>query len=86
MNINNRNLVVLLHGFNIAFTDDSLQYNKSGNLASIYYEQGNLEMAIFHFKRAISLDSGFLEAYNNLVGHLFFPLWWIACSELVFCS
>jgi tetratricopeptide (TPR) repeat protein len=38
-------------------------------LASIYYEQGNLDMAIFHYKQAISLDSEFLEAYNNLVGH-----------------
>jgi tetratricopeptide (TPR) repeat protein len=42
----------------------------AANLASIYYEQGNLEMAIFHYKQAISLDSEFLEAYNNLVGHL----------------
>lgn len=41
----------------------------AANLASIYYEQGNLDMAIFHYKQAISLDSEFLEAYNNLVGH-----------------
>lgn len=39
-----------------------------GNLASIHYEQGNLEMAILNYKRAIACDSGFLEAYNNLVG------------------
>lgn len=39
----------------------------SGNLASIYYEQGNLEMAINHYKQAISRDPAFLEAYNNLV-------------------
>ncbi|KAI3683413.1 hypothetical protein L1987_83916 [Smallanthus sonchifolius] len=37
-----------------------------GNLASIYYEQGNLEIAINHYKQAIALDTGFLEAYNNL--------------------
>lgn len=39
----------------------------AGNLASIYYEQGNLEMAILNYKRAIAFDSGFLEAFNNLV-------------------
>lgn len=43
----------------------------SGNLASIYYEQGNLEMAINHYKQAIARDAGFLEAYNNLVSIIF---------------
>ncbi|KAK6161641.1 hypothetical protein DH2020_005022 [Rehmannia glutinosa] len=37
-----------------------------GNLASVYYEQSNLDMAILNYKRAIACDSGFLEAYNNL--------------------
>ncbi|KAG5553327.1 hypothetical protein RHGRI_011257 [Rhododendron griersonianum] len=36
------------------------------NLASIYYEQGKLDMAVLHYKRAIACDAGFLEAYNNL--------------------
>lgn len=40
----------------------------AGNLASMYYEQGQLDLAIFHYKQAISCDSAFLEAYNNLVG------------------
>lgn len=39
----------------------------AGNLASVYYEQGNLDLAIMHYKQAILLDSTFLEAYNNLV-------------------
>ncbi|KAI3742261.1 hypothetical protein L1987_59941 [Smallanthus sonchifolius] len=37
-----------------------------GNLASIYYERGNLEVATNHYKQAIARDTGFLEAYNNL--------------------
>ena len=41
-------------------------------MASVYYEQGNLDMAILHYNRAISSDTGFLEAYNNLVGFFFF--------------
>lgn len=36
----------------------------------MYYEQGNLDMAILHYNSAISCDAGFLEAYNNLVGNL----------------
>lgn len=39
----------------------------AGNLASVYYEQSNLDMAILNYKRAIACDAGFLEAYNNLV-------------------
>ena len=40
----------------------------AGNMASTYYEQGQMDMAIMHYKQAIDCDSGFLEAYNNLVG------------------
>jgi tetratricopeptide (TPR) repeat protein len=40
----------------------------AGNLASIHYEQGQLDMAILHYKQAIACDPRFLEAYNNLVG------------------
>lgn len=39
----------------------------AGNLASVYFEQRNLDMAILNYRRAIAFDSGFLEAYNNLV-------------------
>lgn len=53
--------------------------NSAGNLASMYYEQGNLDMAILHYNSAISCDAGFLEAYNNLVGN---PISF-ACSHLV---
>ncbi|KAG6475987.1 hypothetical protein ZIOFF_065221 [Zingiber officinale] len=37
-----------------------------GNLAGIYYEQSQLNMAILHYKQAINCDSTFIEAYNNL--------------------
>nr|CAN80393.1 hypothetical protein VITISV_001595 [Vitis vinifera] len=37
-------------------------------MAGTYYEQGQMDMAIVHYKQAIECDSGFLEAYNNLVG------------------
>ena len=40
----------------------------AGNMAGTYYEQGQMDMAIVHYKQAIECDSGFLEAYNNLVG------------------
>lgn len=43
----------------------------AGNVASTYYEQGQMDMAIMHYKQAIECDSGFLEAYNNLVGSHF---------------
>jgi len=33
----------------------------------MYYELGQLDLAILHYKEAINYDSGFLEAYNNLV-------------------
>ena len=42
----------------------------AGNLASTYYEQGQLDLAIMHYKQAITCDSGFVEAYNNLVSVL----------------
>ncbi|KAG6492745.1 hypothetical protein ZIOFF_047710 [Zingiber officinale] len=38
----------------------------AGNLAGIYYEQSQLDMAILHYKQAINCDSTFIEAYNNL--------------------
>jgi tetratricopeptide (TPR) repeat protein len=38
-----------------------------GNLASIYYEQGQLEQAIATYRNAILLEPTFVEAYNNLV-------------------
>lgn len=38
-----------------------------GNLASIYYEQGQLEQAIATYRDAILLEPTFVEAYNNLV-------------------
>lgn len=44
----------------------------AGNLASVYYEQGQLDVAILHYKQALAFDSGFLEAYNNLVS---LPFW-----------
>lgn len=44
--------------------------NISGNLASTYYEQSQLDMAILHYKQAITCDPRFLEAYNNLVGSI----------------
>ncbi|KAG6536379.1 hypothetical protein ZIOFF_001433 [Zingiber officinale] len=37
-----------------------------GNLAGIYYDQSQLDMAILHYKQAINCDSTFIEAYNNL--------------------
>ena len=39
----------------------------TGNIASMYYEQGQLDQAILHYKQAIACDTGFIEAYNNLV-------------------
>ncbi|KAG6479564.1 hypothetical protein ZIOFF_063031 [Zingiber officinale] len=51
-------------------------YLDAGNLAGIYYEQSQLDMAIMHYKQAINCDSTFIEAYNNLgnalkdVGHV----------------
>lgn len=51
---------------NTGFT--GLQNDVTGNLASIHYEQGQLDMAILHYKQAIACDPRFLEAYNNLVG------------------
>ncbi|KAG6525350.1 hypothetical protein ZIOFF_015306 [Zingiber officinale] len=40
------------------------------NLAGIYYEQSQLDMAIMHYKQAINCDSTFIEAYNNLFTNL----------------
>ncbi|XP_040960101.1 probable UDP-N-acetylglucosamine--peptide N-acetylglucosaminyltransferase SEC isoform X1 [Gossypium hirsutum] len=37
-----------------------------GNLASTYYERGQLDLAIHHYKQAIAYDQRFVEAYNNL--------------------
>lgn len=42
----------------------------AGNLASAYYDQGQLDLAIMHYKQALTCDSGFVEAYNNLVSVL----------------
>ncbi|XP_038973671.1 probable UDP-N-acetylglucosamine--peptide N-acetylglucosaminyltransferase SEC [Phoenix dactylifera] len=36
------------------------------NLASTYYEQGQLDLAILHYTRAITCDPRFVEAFNNL--------------------
>ena len=47
-----------------------IQSCSAGNLASTYYDQGQLDLAILHYKQAISSDPRFLEAYNNLVGSL----------------
>ncbi|KAG6520996.1 hypothetical protein ZIOFF_018061 [Zingiber officinale] len=41
-------------------------YLDVGNLAGIYYEQSQVDMAILHYKQAINCDSIFIEAYNNL--------------------
>ncbi|KAG6501340.1 hypothetical protein ZIOFF_041219 [Zingiber officinale] len=41
-------------------------YLDARNLAGIYYEQSQLDMAILHYKQAINCDSTFIEAYNNL--------------------
>ncbi|XP_042379995.1 uncharacterized protein LOC121972380 [Zingiber officinale] len=41
-------------------------WNMLRNLAGIYYEQSQLDMAILHYKQAINCDSTFIEAYNNL--------------------
>nr|CAB3446600.1 unnamed protein product [Digitaria exilis] len=37
-----------------------------GNLATIYYEQGQLDMAIRCYNQAIVCDPQFVEAYNNM--------------------
>ncbi|XP_020409049.1 probable UDP-N-acetylglucosamine--peptide N-acetylglucosaminyltransferase SEC-like isoform X4 [Zea mays] len=38
----------------------------AGNLATIYYEQGQLDMAIRCYNQAIVYDPQFIEAYNNM--------------------
>ncbi|KAM3366948.1 hypothetical protein ACQJBY_015935 [Aegilops geniculata] len=38
----------------------------AGNLATIYYEQRQLDMAIHCYNQAILCDSRFVEAYNNM--------------------
>ncbi|KAK4733365.1 hypothetical protein R3W88_007626 [Solanum pinnatisectum] len=35
-------------------------------LADVYYEQGNLEMAIRNYRKAIAREAEFFEAYNNM--------------------
>ena len=37
-----------------------------GNLASVYYEQGRLDLAIETYKTAIQLQPNFPDAYCNL--------------------
>lgn len=39
----------------------------AGNLATIYYEQRQLDMAIHCYNQAILCDPRFVEAYNNMV-------------------
>jgi tetratricopeptide (TPR) repeat protein len=41
----------------------------AGNLATIYYEQRQLDTAIHCYRQAIVCDSRFVEAYNNMVSH-----------------
>ncbi|KAG6528336.1 hypothetical protein ZIOFF_010489 [Zingiber officinale] len=63
----------VLHNIAIA---EYFHWNMLRNLAGIYYEQSQLDMAILHYKQAINCDSTFIEAYNNLgnalkdVGHV----------------
>lgn len=49
------------------FSITDIELRNAGNIATIYYEQGQLDLAIRHYKQAISRDPRFLEAYNNLV-------------------
>ncbi|XP_042423465.1 probable UDP-N-acetylglucosamine--peptide N-acetylglucosaminyltransferase SEC [Zingiber officinale] len=62
----------VLHNITVA---EYFHWNMLRNLAGIYYEQSQLDMAILHYKQAINCDSTFIEAYNNLgnalkdVGH-----------------
>jgi tetratricopeptide (TPR) repeat protein len=37
-----------------------------GNLASCFYDEGNMEMAVKLYKHAIQLEPNFPDAYNNL--------------------
>lgn len=55
----------------------------AGNLATVYYEQGNLEMAMLNYRRAITCDAGFLEAYNNLVGLYYFIFYCVAVQHKI---
>ncbi|KAG6519638.1 hypothetical protein ZIOFF_023135 [Zingiber officinale] len=50
----------------VYYVNYALGYLDAGNLAGIYYEQSQLDMAILHYKQAINCDSTFIEAYNNL--------------------
>ncbi len=54
-----------------------------GNLASLYYEQGQLEQAIATYRDAILLEPTFVEAYNNLVSK---PFMLPARSEIMLLS
>ncbi|KAG6506363.1 hypothetical protein ZIOFF_031686 [Zingiber officinale] len=53
----------VLHNIAIA---EYFHWNMLRNLAGIYYEQSQLDMAILHYKQAINCDSTFIKAYNNL--------------------
>lgn len=44
----------------------------AGNLGNIYYEQGQLDLAILSYRQAINCNSSYVEAYNNLVDFAFF--------------
>ncbi|KAG6476476.1 hypothetical protein ZIOFF_065718 [Zingiber officinale] len=67
---------VVLHNITVAeyfhwnmllyYVNYALGISGHGNLAGIYYEQSQLDMAILHYKQAINCDSTFIEAYNNL--------------------
>jgi len=56
----------------------------TGNLASIYYEQGQLDMAILHYKQVVACAPKFLEAYNNLVGFFLCHNWWLKNLNMQF--
>ena len=50
----------------------------TGNLANIYYEQGQLDMVAF--------DPRFLEAYNNLVGFFLCHNWFKKPEHAILCA
>ncbi|KAG6470437.1 hypothetical protein ZIOFF_071510 [Zingiber officinale] len=66
----------VLHNITIA---EYFHWNMLRNLAGIYYEQSQLDMAILHYKQAINCDSTFIEAYNNLLqqGYLRLSTTWL---------
>ena len=70
INLERQNLAKALDNFTLSLKNDPRHVEAHYNLANLYYDAGDLQLARLHYEAAAQIEPGFSLVYFNLVAGL----------------